>query len=183
MAATLLLTGGGVWAADEGAATGRSASPAASASGLAPGELPPSGVRLELTPAREGPWHLALTNAGDAPVRLLADGRLLWLEVIEAPTPIDPKKKTPKARAMVRGKLPVCRAPAELRPEGEIAQRVLLLRPGERYEEDIDPMLICGAGKVMAGLRPGALVYPHYGYAPSTARLKKGALAVATGGM
>ncbi|RYE82578.1 MAG: hypothetical protein EOO75_20480 [Myxococcales bacterium] len=53
---------------------------------------------------------------------------------------------------------------------------MLLLRPGERYEEDIDPMLICGAGKVMAGLRPGALVYPHYGYAPSTARLKKGAL-------
>ncbi len=174
-AATLLLAGGGARVASgQDAAAAGSAGAGAAASAVT---LPGSGVSLELTPAIEGPWHLTLRNEGEVPVRLLADARLLWLEVVDAPTPPDPKaKKPPKPRGYTRGKLPICRAPAELRPEGEIAQRVLLLRPGEGYEEDIDPMLLCGAGKTMAALRPGALVYPHYGYAPPTGKPKKGAL-------
>ena len=107
---------------------------------------------------------MVLANEGPAPVRILADARLLWFEVITAPEPPPPGKKPPKAQAFPRGKIPICRPPAELRPQHELEQRALILKPGERYTEDFDPMLLCGASKEMLGLKPGAVIYPHYGY-------------------
>jgi hypothetical protein len=107
---------------------------------------------------------MELLNNGPAPVRILADARLLWFEVITAPEPSSAARKGARAQAFPRGKIPVCRPPAELRPEGEFERRAILLRPGERYSEPFDPMLLCGASKLMAGLKPGAVIYPHYGY-------------------
>lgn len=118
---------------------------------------------------------MMLTNDGPAPVRILADARLLWFEVITAPEPPAPGKKPPKAQAFPRGKIPICRPPVELRPQYEFEQRALILKPGERYSEDFDPMLLCGAGQLMAGLKPGAVIYPHYGYPdpPNKPHLRK----------
>jgi hypothetical protein len=142
-----------------------SSGPLAHAEEAAKPALPPeAGVSLSITPAHAGPWRMVLANDGPAPVRILADARLLWFEVITAPEPPPLGKKPPKAQAFPRGKIPICRPPAELRPQHEFEQRALILKPGERYTEDFDPMLLCGAGKQMAGLKPGAVLYPHYGY-------------------
>ncbi len=149
------------------AATCLAAGPVAQAEDAAKtATLPEAGVSLGITPVWRGPWRMTLSNDGPAPVRILADARLLWFEVVTAPEPSVPGKKPTKAQAFIRGKIPVCRPPSELRPENEFEQRALILRPGERYTEEFDPMLLCGAGKLMAGLKQGAVVYPHYGYLP-----------------
>lgn len=109
---------------------------------------------------------MELVNNGPAPARILADARLLWFEVITAPEPPPKGKKLPKAQAFPRGKIPICRPPAELRLENEFEQHAIILRPGERFLEAFDPMLLCGAGNLMKGLKPGAVIYPSYGYLP-----------------
>lgn len=133
---------------------------------------PAAEVDLWIHTAKTGSWGMTLTNKSSAPVRILADARLLWFEVITAPEPLAPGKKPGKAQGFPKGKIPVCRPPAELRPDGEIEKRALILRPGESYDERFDPMLLCGAGKLMQGLKPGAVVYAHYGYPPPTRKSK-----------
>ncbi len=126
---------------------------------------PPAPLSLAVAASPDGAWSMTLTNTSDRPQRLHADVRLLWFEVIGAPVAADPKaKRPPRARAYPRGKLPVCRAPAELRPlEGDRTRQVLLA-PGERWESSFDPVLLCGARRLDGELDSGALVYPSYGY-------------------
>lgn len=96
-------------------------------------------------------------------MRLHADVRLLWFEVVGAPVAVDEKKRA-KAKAYPRGKLPVCRVPAEMRPLESDRTRQLVLAPGEQWTATFDPVLQCGAMKLDGELTAGAVVYPSYGY-------------------
>lgn len=141
--------------------------PSAAAGAASGDEQPPAPlVRLGVEAPAAGPWVMRVTNDGATSVRVVADARLLWLEVVPSP---EAPAKPPAARRMqgvahVRGKMATCKAPPALRGVGEENDRSLILRPGEAYVEEFDPMLLCGAGKLMAGLRQGALVYPSLGY-------------------
>lgn len=125
----------------------------------------PAPLSLAVSATPDGAWSMALTNTSDRPQRVHADVRLLWFEVIGAPeAPPSDARRPPRARAFPRGKLPVCRVPAELRPlEGDRTRQVVLA-PGERWEAPFDPVLLCGASKLGGELDAGALVYPSYGY-------------------
>lgn len=128
-------------------------------------EPPP--LRLEVVAELGRPWKMVVTNVSKIDLRVPADARLLSLEVVPAPKAedFDPKKKH-KPKAYVRGKMPVCRVPADMRAPEVGSDRMVVLKPGQRYVEVFDPMAICGTSKVGDTLGPGALVYPSYGYAP-----------------
>ncbi|MCC6645697.1 MAG: hypothetical protein IT374_09020 [Polyangiaceae bacterium] len=131
-----------------------------------PPPAPPPPLSLAVATPVDAPWTMTLTNTSDRPQRVHADVRLLWLEVIGAPVAAPEGKRPPRARAYPRGKLPVCRGPAELRPiEGDRARQVVLA-PGQRWQSTFDPVLLCGAMKLDGELERGAIVYPSYGYAP-----------------
>jgi hypothetical protein len=117
---------------------------------------------------------MVVENHGKTPIRLAADGRLVWLEVVPpAQTFSEARSKAHgralKSQAMKPGSLPVCKAPSSMRPKVVPESRALVLKPGERYEEKIDPIVLCGNGKAAAALREGAVVYAHYGW-PSRRR-------------
>jgi hypothetical protein len=149
-------------------------------------------LRLGFSASPGGMFRMVLTNEGSSPLRIAADGRLLWLEVVSAPEPPPSDKekgdkekgekdrhptKAAPPKAFPSGKMPLCKMPPEMRPDTLLPDRALILEPGERYEETIDPVALCGAGAVAAGLGAGAIVYPHYGF-PETRRpapQKKGA--------
>jgi hypothetical protein len=112
---------------------------------------------------------MVVTNHADVPVRLAADGRLLSLEIQPQDEPaVDPRAKKRKAPRPV-----VCKLPPELRPEGVSDERALILRPGSRYEEVINPALYCFDGAGAKAFVPGATVIAHLGFAPSTSRAAK----------
>jgi hypothetical protein len=105
-------------------------------------------VTLAITaPSARGRWTLHVTNEGEQPVRVVADARLLTLEV------------TPRsARAPVR-----CVLPDDMRPGGDL-ERAQVILPGRGYDESFEPRLYCfGAGKLDA-LVPGAIVIGRLGF-------------------
>jgi hypothetical protein len=90
---------------------------------------------------------MRVTNAEDVPVRIVADARLVWLEV------------TPRgARKAER-----CELPPDMRP-GDDLDRALVVPPGRAYVETFEPRLYCFGGKADA-LAPGAIVVAHLGWA------------------
>ena len=109
---------------------------------------PPPSVKLVLdAPTPGGPWTLRVTNAGDVPVMLAADGRLLSLEV------------TPRGeRKPVR-----CELPADMRPADDL-DRSLVLPAGRAYSEIIQPRLYCFGERALDALAPGAIVVAHLGW-------------------
>lgn len=116
---------------------------------------------------------MAIENVGDAPLRVLADARMVWLEVVTAPVePDETAKKKAKPKAYPKGKIPVCRAPADLRPSLSQSDRWVILQKGERVIDHFDPVLLCGASAAGAGLTRGAIVYPHYGTPADAAMLR-----------
>ncbi|WP_437758088.1 hypothetical protein [Sorangium sp. So ce1389] len=118
----------------------------------APPPLPPAPARVWLiAPSPQGPWTLRIDNAGERPMRIPADVRLLRLEVDTL------NKRTKKT---VR-----CAAPAGLKPSGFPERRALLLPPGQSYMEHFDPRLLC-FGKDEAALAGGSVVRAWYGWGP-----------------
>ncbi|WP_437511890.1 hypothetical protein [Sorangium sp. So ce1099] len=118
----------------------------------APPPLPPAPARVWLiAPSPQGPWTLRIDNAGDRPMRIPADVRLLRLEIDTL------NKRTKKT---VR-----CAAPAGLKPSGFPERRALLLPPGQSYMEHFDPRLLC-FGKDEAALAGGSVVRAWYGWGP-----------------
>ncbi|MFI5302305.1 MAG: hypothetical protein ACHREM_29790 [Polyangiales bacterium] len=89
-------------------------------------------------------WTLTVTNDDDQPLRLVADARLLRLEVEpeqeleEVPPPSTTTMKK-KATAAPKVKHVVCELPSSMRE----ATRTLTLAPGQRYIEGFDPRLYC----------------------------------------
>jgi hypothetical protein len=108
----------------------------------------PPVVRLTVTaPTTRGPWRMQVKNEGDGPVRIVADARLLALDV-------SPRS----ARSATH-----CELPADMRPDGDLG-RGLVLPVGGSYSEAFEPRLYClGADKLNA-LAPGAVVVARLGW-------------------
>jgi hypothetical protein len=106
---------------------------------------PDAKVTIE-TPATRGPWTLRVFNGGDVPFRLVADARLLALDVVPR-----------SARASTH-----CELPADMRPSDDL-DRTLVVPPGRSYAESFEPRLYCFGSKLDA-LAPGAIVIAHLGW-------------------
>lgn len=136
-----------------------------------PLQAPRVTLRLD-APDAGGPWKMVVTNHGDVPVRLAADGRLLSLEV-EPPEDAD---DDPYAGKKKKGRpaTVICKLPAELRPSAVVESRAVVLEPGARYEEVISPALYCFGEAEAKALAPGAQVTAKFGFAspPQNARVK-----------
>ncbi len=119
---------------------------------------PPPSVALTLdAPGPRGTWKMRVENTGDVPVRLVADARLLTLELTPAPKDgaAAAKKKKPKPV--------VCALPADMRPIGDV-DRALVLAPKRSYTESIDPRLYCFGAKASEVLAPGTKIVAHLGW-------------------
>ncbi len=97
-------------------------------------------------PAPRGPWTMRVTNEGDVPVSLVADARLLTLEVRER-----------SAARPVR-----CELPADMRPASD-SERALVVPPKRSYAETFEPRLYC-FGAASRALAQGAVVVAHLGW-------------------
>lgn len=102
------------------------------------------------------PWIMRIENTGDVPIRIPADARLLRFEMKPTAMPGDPKHKNLAARP--------CKPPAAMVPSRFPEKRALYLRPGEVYEEQIDPRLYCFGESSTDLLRPGTVMVPHFGF-------------------
>ena len=95
-------------------------------------------------------------NTGTLPVRLLADARLLALDLAAPESDEDdPKPAHRRAARPVR-----CELPADMRPSDGF-ERALVLPPGRGYAEKFDPRLFCFGARDSAALVAGAKVTPH----------------------
>jgi len=113
-----------------------------------PPALPSADVRLAIVAdSVRGPWTVVVTNHDQVPVRLVADARRLRLLVRE------PNGST----------YGECELPDDMR--GEPERRSIVLQPGDRYEEQIDPWLFCW-GKLHDRIVPGASVTALLGWKP-----------------
>ncbi|MBV9947882.1 MAG: hypothetical protein JOZ69_13595 [Myxococcales bacterium] len=111
---------------------------------------PPPRLRLSLeAPTTRGTWKMRVKNEGEVPVRIVADARLLALDV-------SPRS----ARAPTR-----CELPADMRPEGDLG-RALVLPGGASYSEAFEPRLYCIGGNKLDTLAPGAIVVGRLGWPP-----------------
>ncbi len=156
-------------------------------------------LKVDIVPlgAPMGPWRLRVENTGSAPVRLIADARLVTMDVEAtaqeeddaqaAAASADPRnagamKNANAARKATRKKGPLvahCRLPAEMRPLDEDDGRALVVPPGRAYAETFDVRAIC-FGAALDTLVPGAKVTPHYGWPGKTRKVAR-AHAHATG--
>ncbi len=113
------------------------------------GQLGASGLVLHVTERGPGePWIIAVSNEGTEAAHLVADTRLLWLEVT-----------VPDAKKTAR-----CRLPEELLPKQAEPRLDIELSPGEYVAQLIDPRLYCFASGDQKQLVPGARVVPHLGW-------------------
>jgi hypothetical protein len=90
---------------------------------------------------------MRVTNDGDVPVRLVADARLLVLEVT-------PRGATKAVR---------CELPADMRP-GDDMERPLVLPPGRSYVEHFEPRLYCFGQHLLDTLAQGSIVVGRLGW-------------------
>jgi hypothetical protein len=105
------------------------------------------GVSLTVdAPTPRGPWTMRLANDGEVPVRVIADARLLALDVT-------PRGATKAER---------CELPADMRPE-DTAGRELVLPPKRAYLESFEPRLYCFSGRALGALSPTSVVVAHLG--------------------
>ncbi len=113
------------------------------------GPVGASGLILHVAERGPGkPWIIAVSNDGNAPTVLVADTRLLWLDV----TVPGAKKSTQ------------CRLPVDLLPKDAEPRLNITLVPGESVAQLIDPRLYCFAAGEQKQLVPGARVVPHLGW-------------------
>jgi hypothetical protein len=116
--------------------------------------LPPPSVSLAIdAPTTRGPWTMRVTNDGDVPVALVADARLLSLEV------------TPRgARASEH-----CELPGEMRPQDDLG-RPIVLPPNRTYAERFEPRLYCLESRRLDALAAGSIVVARLGWTGKAAR-------------
>ncbi len=113
------------------------------------GTLGNSGLVLHVAErGPDKPWIIAVTNTGTAPAVLVADTRLLWLEVT-----------VPGSK-----KVATCRLPVDLLPKDVEPRLNVNLAPGESVAQLIDPRLYCFASGEQKQLVPGARVITHLGW-------------------
>jgi hypothetical protein len=115
---------------------------------------PPPEVTLAVeAPTTRGTWSMRLANEGDVPVRIVADARLLALEVFPR-----------GARDPFR-----CELPPDMKPDNDL-ERPLVLPPHRAYSESFEPRLYCLDGKRLDALAPGSIVVAHLGWTGHSAR-------------
>jgi hypothetical protein len=113
------------------------------------GKMGGSGLVLHVAERGPGkPWIIAVSNDGNTPTVLVADTRLLWLDVM-----------VPGAKKSTQCRLPIDLLPKEAEPRLNIT-----LQPGESVAQLIDPRLYCFAAGEQKRLVPGARVVPHLGW-------------------
>jgi len=109
---------------------------------------PKPDVKLSLdAPTTHGPWTVHVVNAGDIPVRFVADARLLTLEL------------TPRgARKPLR-----CQLPLDMRPSDD-GERALVLPPKRSYSESFEPRLYCFGERELDALEATTIVVARLGW-------------------
>ena len=109
---------------------------------------PKPDVKLTLdAPTTHGPWTVHVANAGDIPVRLVADARLLTLEL------------TPRgARKPLR-----CQLPVDMRPADD-TERTLVLPPRRSYSESFEPRMYCFGERELEALAATTIVVARLGW-------------------
>jgi hypothetical protein len=120
-----------------------------------PGPPPPT---LKLTVDAPGPdasWTVRVENTGAVPVRIVADARVLALDIQEEGADEDASPRKGHASHGVR-----CELPADMRPS-DLDERTVVLPTGRSYAEKIDPRLFCFGAHDAAALVAGAKVTPH----------------------
>jgi hypothetical protein len=90
---------------------------------------------------------MRVTNEGDVPVTIVADARLLALDV----TPRSARKSEH------------CELPSEMRPDNDLT-RPLVLPPKRSYAERFEPRLYCLDGSRLDALASGAIVIATLGW-------------------
>ena len=141
-----------------------------------PPPLPPAHVTLQIDVPGEddGPWKMIVTNEGDVPVRLAADGRLLSFEILPPEGSTAPAETNAGAKGNERKAKPaepvVCKLPPQLRPVGVVDDRAVILAPATRYVEIVNPNLYCFELKTAHALTAGATVTAKLGFPPPAAR-------------
>jgi len=114
----------------------------------APPPLPAPDLKLTIdAPSPAAPWTLRVENTGIIPLRIVADARLVALDITPAET-------THKARATK------CELPNDMRPNDDDDQS-LVLPPGRAFVEKIDPRLFCFGAHDAAALVAGSSVVPR----------------------
>jgi hypothetical protein len=111
---------------------------------------------------------MKVANAGELPVRVTADPRLLVLEVTPPPAyvPADAKKKGPAAKPPTLVK---CILPDDVRPRSD-AGPDLVVPGGRSWSATIDPLFYCFGAKERALLVKGATVTPRLGWPEPAAK-------------
>ena len=125
------------------------------------GQMGASGLVLHVTERGPGePWIIAVSNEGTEAAHMVADTRLIWLEVT-----LPGAKKTSR-----------CRLPDELLPKEAEPRLDIELSPGEYVAQLIDPRLYCFASGDQKQLVPGARVVAHLGWpeAPNKTTWERG---------
>lgn len=133
-------------------------------------QLPAPSLVLTVMPGAGGaPWTMKVANVGALPVRVIADPRLLSLEV--APPagyiPADQWKST-KPRSSTDAKPVKCALPDDVRPRVE-AGPDLVIPGGRSWSTSFDPLYYCFGVKERNLLVAGATVTPRFGFAPPKA--------------
>lgn len=127
----------------------------------------PSPITFHVTP-EEGSlrWSFALANTSAQPVEVLADRRLVWIELLAG----SPESSTAPAGTQRRAtRLVRCIAPG--RPDSNEGSPRRLLHPGARYIEAFDLREICGL-HLPSWLVPGASLRMHYGFGSASGALR-----------
>ncbi|MFO0676697.1 MAG: hypothetical protein U0169_09190 [Polyangiaceae bacterium] len=111
----------------------------------------PTSVSFGVDVGKAGaPWTLHVTNTGTAPVFVLADARLVRLEL----QPAAPKSKASQ-----------CILPSDALPS-PVDERELVLPPGKTYSQKFDPAFHCFDAKNAAVWVAGTTVTAKFGFPP-----------------
>ncbi|MDB4997354.1 MAG: hypothetical protein JWM74_4786 [Myxococcaceae bacterium] len=122
-------------------------------------------VALTIAPVSPTRWTMRLENKGTLPVRLVADARLLTLDITPAPSPPVAGKRAAAVKT-VR-----CSLPADMRPSSDGPRGVVLV-PGKAFKESFDPRLYCFGATETSALATNATVVAHYGWIKPAPRVR-----------
>jgi hypothetical protein len=114
----------------------------------------PPNVSLSIeAPTTHGAWKMVVTNDSDVPVTIVADARLLSLEV------------TPRGAH----KAERCELPQDMRPQDDLG-RSLVVPPKRSYAESFQPRLYCLEKSRLDALAAGSIVVATLGFGGRSAR-------------
>lgn len=152
-------------------ALGLLAAPAGARADEAASPLAPPPLALSLTPGTGGgPWKIRVENTGDVPVRIVADPRLVSLDVTPPAGFVDDTARTKRAapKKPEEPKTVRCVLPDDARPATDEGRDLVV--PAKRsWSATIDPRFYCFGARERAVLVKGAEVKARFGWPPPAA--------------